>query len=135
MAETKTKSGRSRVRAAPPRTLTEQENLMISLSMKQAEDMLREGRAPAAVVVHFLKLATESTKAQNRKLNADAEMATAKAEYVRMQQKHEQDYNRVVEAFKGYGGNSGVLNGHDEDNEDIQLGIGAFDENWFRTRV
>lgn len=95
---------------APPRTPEEQENLMIGLSMQQAERMLREGHAPTGVVMHFLRLATEKEKSQVRKLNAEAEMAVAKSDYVKMQQKHEQDYQNVVDAFRGYGGNSGVLN-------------------------
>lgn len=95
---------------APPRTPEEQENIMIGLAMQQAERMLREGNAPVGVVTHFLHLATERERAQVEKVKAEAEMAIAKADYVRMQQKHEQDYQNVVDAFRGYGGNTGVLN-------------------------
>lgn len=106
---------------SPPQTPEEQENLMIGLAMQQAEDMLREGRAPTGVLVHFLTLATEREKAAIKKLEADAEMSVAKAGYVRMQQKHEQDYQAVVDAFHGYGGNTGVLNNREKEidyNED-----------------
>ena len=105
---------------APARTPEEQENLMIGLSMQQAEQMLREGRAPTGVVMHFLRLATAKENAQVRKLNAEADMAAARSDYVKMQQQHEQDYNAVVEAFHCYGGNSGVLNASDR-NEDYDL--------------
>lgn len=90
---------------------------MIGLSMQQAEQMLREGRAPTGVVMHFLRLATQREQAAVKKLNADAEMSVAKADYVRMQQQHEQDYNAVVEAFRSYGGNTGVLNSLDNSDD------------------
>lgn len=121
---------------APARTPEEQENIMISLAMQQAEEMLRSGNAPTGVVMHFLKQATEKERAQTRKLNADADMATAKADYVKTQQKHEQDYQEVINAFRGYGGNMGVLNGSENDEEQIDrydLGMKEdFADGWFR---
>ena len=103
-----------RGKQAPARTPEEQENVMIGLSMQQAEQMLREGRAPVGVIMHFLKLATQREDAQVRKLNAEAEMAAARSDYLKIQQQHEQDYEAVVNAFRGYGGNTGVLNDSDK---------------------
>ena len=110
---------------------------MISLAMQQAEEMLRSGNAPTGVVMHFLKQATEKERAQTRKLNADADMATAKADYVKTQQKHEQDYQEVVNAFCGYGGNIGVLNGAEDKEGDYDNGFDlgmkeGFADGWFR---
>lgn len=124
-----------RGKQAPPRTPEEQENLLISLAMTQAEEMLRSGEAPTGVVVHFLKLATEQERAKTRKLNADADMASAKSDYIQMQQKHEQDYQEVVAAFRGYGGNAGVLNsnGSEDDVPEYNYGMKEdFAEGWFR---
>ena len=127
---------RRRGKQAPPRTPEEQENIMISLSMQQAEEMLRAGNAPPGVVMHFLRLATDKERAQTRKLNADAEVASAKADYVRTQQKHEQDYNEVLNAFRGYGGNTGVLNQAERQDDayyDYDLGMKeGFADGWFR---
>lgn len=105
--EIKTKS-RERV-SHPVRTQEAQENLMINLAMKQAEDMLREGRAPSQVVVHFLKLATEKTKFENEKLKADAELSKAKSELVQTQKEADEKYEEVINALKSYGLGSGVL--------------------------
>lgn len=129
------KQSESRRNLAPPQTPEEQEQQLISLAMNQAREMLLTGNAPTGVVMHFLRLATEKERAQTRKLNADAEMAVAKSDYVRMQQKHEQDYQEVVTAFKGYGGNTGVLNSSEKeeiDNPDYDLGMRPnFADSWF----
>lgn len=135
MPRRSTNEPKRRGKQAPPRTPEEQENLMISLSMQQAEELLRTGKAPTGVVMHFLKLATEKERAQTRKLNADAEMAIAKSEYVKTQQRHEQDYQEVLNAMRGYGINSGVMNDTElhEDYNDYDLGIKEdFADGWFR---
>ena len=101
-------------KAAPVRTPEAQEQLMINLSMKQAEQMLREGRAPSQIVVHFLKLATEKAKIENEKLKADAEMARSKTELMRAQRHSEELYEQAIQAFKSYGG-SGSFGEEDEE--------------------
>lgn len=136
MARKRTQSDERVGKQAPPETVEEYEKLLMGLAMRQAEQQLREGRAPVAVVTHYLKLATEAEKAKVRKLEADANMSVAKADYIATQRQHEQDYQSVVNAFKGYGGNSGVLNNSD-DNEvyDDALGLGVpagFADGWFR---
>ena len=98
----KTKSGPRKT--APVRTPEAQEQLMINLSMKQAEQMLRDGRAPAQIVVHFLKLATEKAKYENEKLKAETEMAISKSDLMKSQQHSEELYAKAIEAFKSYGG-------------------------------
>ena len=103
---------------APPRTAEAQEQLMINLSMNQAEQMLREGRAPAQVVVHFLKLATEKAKFENEKLKADAELAKSKSEAMKAQSHSEELYENAIRAFKSYGGGSPTLGGRYEDEEE-----------------
>ena len=100
----KTKSGSRKT--APVRTPEAQEQLMINLSMKQAEQMLRDGRAPAQIVVHFLKLATEKTKYENEKLKAETEMTISKSDLMKSQQHSEELYAKAIEAFKSYGGGS-----------------------------
>lgn len=98
----KNKSGSRKT--APVRTPEAQEQLMINLSMKQAEQMLRDGRAPAQIVVHFLKLATEKTKYENEKLKAETEMTISKSDLMKSQQHSEELYAKAIEAFKSYGG-------------------------------
>lgn len=104
-ANKKISNGRSSSRKfAPVRTPEAQEQRMINLSMKQAEKMLQEGRAPAQIVVHFLKLATEKTKLENEKLRADTEMSKSKSEVMQSQKHSEELYDKAIKAFKSYGG-------------------------------
>lgn len=105
----------SRRRSAPARTPEAQEQLMINLSMKQAEEMLREGRAPAQIVVHFLKLATEKAKYENEKLKAETEMTVSKSELLKSQQHSEELYAEAIRAFKSYGGGATAEDYDDED--------------------
>lgn len=106
-------------RTSPPaKTPEAQEQRMINLSMKQAEKMLQEGRAPAQIVVHFLKLATEKTKLENEKLKAETEMAHSKSEVMQSQKRHDELVSKVFDALKSYGGGSGVLGNQTEDEDD-----------------
>ena len=112
MSKNSTES-KTRRKTAPSRTPEAQEQRMINLSMKQAEKMLEEGRAPAQIVVHFLKLATEKTRYENEKLRAETEMTISKSELMKSQQHSEELYAKAIQAFKSYGG--GGYSGNDED--------------------
>ena len=131
MSEIRERPNKRRGKVAPPRTPEEQEKLMISLSMKQAEEMLRAGKAPPNVLFHFLKLGTEMYKAQLSKTLADAEMASARADYIQTQKEHDRDYAALIAAFKSYGGQSGVLNNAAEDDEGYE-GLDLREQNLFR---
>ena len=72
--------------------------------MQQAEDMLRQGRAPAPVVVHFLKLATERQKFEVERLKAETELAKSKAEVLAAQKHSDELYEQAIAAFRSYGG-------------------------------
>ena len=98
------KSPKTKRKSSPARTPEAQEQLMINLSMKQAEDMLRSGRAPSQIVVHFLKLATEKTKYENEKLKAETELAVSKSEILAAQKHSDELYEKALAAFRSYGG-------------------------------
>lgn len=100
---------------APARTPEAQEKLMINLSMKQAEKMLQEGRAPASIVVHFLRLATEKAKYENDKLQAEAEMARSKTDLMKSQKRSEELYEKAISAFRSYGGTSIIPENEEEE--------------------
>lgn len=106
-------------KSAPARTPEDQEQLMINLSMRQAEEMLRKGNAPTQVVVHFLRLATEKARYENEKLRADTELAKSKAEVLAAQKHSEELYTKAIAAFRSYGGN--IQGGPDvsDDDEDF----------------
>lgn len=91
-------------KAPPPRTPEDQERRMINLSMKQAEAMLEKGQAPAMVVVHFLKLATERSRLENERLKADISVSNSKIEVMQSQKNSEELAKKAIEAFKSYSG-------------------------------
>ena len=109
----------TRSKTPPARTPEEQEKRMINLSMNQAEQMLSEGRAPAQIVVHFLKLATEKARYENEKLKAETEMARAKAEALEAQKHYEEIAEKAINAFKAYGGGSDIFGSQSYDEEDF----------------
>lgn len=96
--------GKAKQKRAPARTPEEQEQRMINLAMKQAEDMLAEGRAPSQIVTHFLKLATQKAKIENEKLRAETLKAQAQAEAIEAQKRSEEFYEKAFQAFQSYGG-------------------------------
>lgn len=89
-----------------PRTPKAQEQRMINLAMAQAEKMLEEGHAPAQIVMHFLRLATEESQLSNRKLKSDIKFTEAKSDMISMQQRSDELYEKALIAFKDYGGAS-----------------------------
>lgn len=101
-------------KSPPAKTPQEQEQRMINLAMKQAEDMLIEGRAPAQVVTHFLKLATERSRIENEKLKAETRKALSQADAMDAQAHSEEVYQEAIKAFKSYGGNSGSFRNEDD---------------------
>lgn len=103
---------------SPARTPEDQEQLMINLSMKQAENMLLEGRAPTQVVVHFLRLATEKARYENEKLKADTELARSKADVLAAQRHSDELYAEAIAAFRSYGGNIAPSSYNSDDDED-----------------
>ena len=100
------KTAGNRREISPAKTPEDQEQRMINLTMRQTEQMLKEGRAPAPVLVHFLRLATEKTKLENKKLESDMKLAEAKIKVMESQKHSDELYEKALAAFKSYGGGS-----------------------------
>ena len=98
------KTAGNRREISPAKTPEDQEQRMINLTMRQTEQMLKEGRAPAPVLVHFLRLATEKTKLENEKLRSDMQLADAKIKAIEAQKHSDELYEKAFAAFKSYGG-------------------------------
>lgn len=92
----------SRRKRKPPTTPEERENYMISLAMEQAERMLVEGRAPAPVLVHYLKLATTREEIEKEKLRRETELLRAKSEVMESQRNAEEMYEQAIAAMRSY---------------------------------
>lgn len=99
------KSGDSiKPKRPPARTPEGRENQMISLALDQAELQLREGVAPAPVVVHYLKLATETTMLERERLRAQIELDRKKAEILDKDDRIEELYEEAITAMREYQG-------------------------------
>lgn len=90
--------------APPARTLEEREHQMAALAVDQAEAMLREGKAPTAVLVHYLKLAASDFPLQKERLRRQNDLFAAKTDAVRRQEDSAELYQNAIEAMQRYSG-------------------------------
>ena len=75
---------------------------MIALAIEQAEKMLREGTAPAQVVLHYLKLGATREKLEQELMEKQMELMDAKVESLKAQQGREEMYEKAFKAFMSY---------------------------------
>lgn len=80
----------------------QQENRLVTLAVRRAEEMLEDGTAPPSVIVHYLKLGTSREKLEQEKLQAENEMLKAKAEALAATARGEEMYQEVLTAFRSY---------------------------------
>lgn len=78
------------------------EKQLCSLAIDLAEQQLRDGTASSQVIVHYLKLASSREREERELLKANKEFVEAKTEGVKALQKSEEEFQRALEAFKGY---------------------------------
>lgn len=91
----------------PPMTAEAYEQKLIALAYAEAERQIKEGRAAATTINHFLKLGSQRDKLEQAKLEAETKLAEQKIAEIAAAQ----DANRLAEealtAFKTYSGNNG----------------------------
>lgn len=88
----------------PALTPEVRENQMISLAVDQAEKLLREGKAPSQIIVHYLKLASSKERLEKEKLEQENELLRAKAEMIQSTKRSEEFYAEALRAFRTYAG-------------------------------
>lgn len=104
-----------RPRRRPPATTPEgRENQMVNLAFDQAELMLREGRAPTPVVVHYLKLGTENAKLEREKLRSAIALDHRKAENLETASQLEAMYEDAKSAMLHYQGRPDLADDQDD---------------------
>lgn len=99
-------SGQAKKRR-PPLTPEANENYMINLAMKAAEQQLLDGTASSQVITHFLKLGTAKAQAELEKTKKENILLEAKAEAIKSARTSEALYKDVLDAmriYSGYGG-------------------------------
>lgn len=82
------------------------EAVLIALAESQAEKMLREGNAPAAIVVHYLRLGTAREKAEVERIKSETAAANAKTSAIKAAEESGERYLAAIEAMKMYSGSS-----------------------------
>lgn len=83
------------------------ENRMIALAVRAAEKQLEEGTASAAVIVHYLKLASSKERLEQEKAQRELELLEAKTEALKSQRRVEELYSEALRAMKSYAYDSG----------------------------
>lgn len=108
-------SSSSKKHIRPALTPEARENQMISLAMDLVEQRLLDGTATSQETTHFLKLATYKSKLENELLEAQTQMAIAKKEALKAQQRSDEMFAEAIKAFKNYSGQ-----GDPDDYQDVQ---------------
>lgn len=87
-----------------PRTPQDQENLLITLAMKRAEQQLMEGTASSQVITHYLKLGTSREKLEQEKIRHETELLSTKKTSIEAAESIDAKIKEAVEMFGIYSG-------------------------------
>lgn len=77
---------------------------LIALAEWQAEQMMRQGNAPAPIVVHYLRRASEKDRLEQEKLKLELELTKAKTEALKATQASNELMEAAIAAMKSYKG-------------------------------
>lgn len=91
----------------PARTPEEEENYMIDIAMRAAEDKILSGKASSQLLTHFLKKASSKEQLEKEKLEAEVALLKAKKESIENQQAWDVMYANAIHAFGIYIGKDG----------------------------
>lgn len=89
---------------AQGKTVTARENELISLAINQAEQMLREGRAPQSVLLHYLQLGASDYPLRKERIERQNALMRAKKEAIEKQDYMEELTKNAIEAMHRYSG-------------------------------
>ncbi len=90
------------------------ENQLISYAIDLVEERLLNGTASSQETTHFLKLGSTKARLEKRLLEEQVELATAKTEQIRSQQRNEELMREAIAAMRNYQG----LGGSDDEQDD-----------------
>lgn len=80
------------------------EQQLISLAYDAAEDLFRQGCAPAQVITHFLKAGSERDRLERARIENENLLLSAKVDQIQSAERQEELYKRAMEAFSSYSG-------------------------------
>lgn len=102
-------------RYVPPITPEDQEDELIFLATRMAEEQLRNKTASAQVLTHYLKLGSSREKLEQERIKNENILMQAKAEAIESSKRVEELYIQALDAMRAYGG---VTSRADDDYED-----------------
>lgn len=88
--------------SAPALTPEARERQLINKAVTLAEKQLEDGTASAAVITHFLKLATEKERLERQKLEKENKLLEVKASSITHAQDTESLAKQAIEAMTSY---------------------------------
>lgn len=80
------------------------EKQLISLAVDVAEEQLRNRTASSAVVVHYLKLASQREQLERERLQAEIKLQEAKIQALGSTKRIEELYSEAITAMRRYSG-------------------------------
>lgn len=86
------------------RTAESRENDLILLAVDQAEKMLKEGKAPTSVLLHYLQLGATDYPLRKERLIRQNEMFKAKTDAIERTEHFEEIAQQALEAMQRYSG-------------------------------
>ncbi len=105
------KGSRNRRPATTPQA---HENQLISLAADLAERQLVEGTASAAVITHFLKLASSREQLEQERLQRENLLLSAKVDQMASTRRIEELYETALNAMRSYSGREVDLDEYDD---------------------
>ena len=88
----------------PARTEEEEEKIAGGYAMDLALKWLKEGTAPAQIVLHFLKINSQKEQAELEKIRSEIEMLKAKKKVLEAEEEQDKKYEEVIRAISYYAG-------------------------------
>lgn len=101
--ESTVSKGTGKPKRRPATTPEEQENVCISLANEEAERLLREHKAPAQIICHYLKLGSTKERLEREKSEEEIKLLRAKTDAIKSAENTEKAYRDAIEALKSYG--------------------------------
>lgn len=88
----------------PGTTLESRENQLITLATNLVEQRLRNGTASPSETVHYLKLGTTRERLEQERIRYENELAQAKADKIKADQRSSEAIEEVLAAIRSYSG-------------------------------
>ena len=105
MGRSKKRSDSASISNLPPALTPEaQENRMISLATRLAEQKMLDGTASSQLIVHYLKLGSSKERLEQEIMEKQKELISAKTDALHTAKRIEELYDSAIKATRVYSG-------------------------------